>query len=77
MGKYELARRALLLRVDRLDLSKNIIRGYEAILPDGLELNVEEIVYLDGMSLFKLVNAQFNITVCLTVRQRPFDRVYP
>ena len=28
---------------------KNIIRGYEAILPDGLELNVEEIVYLDGM----------------------------
>jgi predicted acetyltransferase len=36
---------------------KNIIRGYEAILPDGLELNVEEIVYLDGMSLFKLVNA--------------------
>ncbi len=36
---------------------KNQIRGYAAMIPQGSELRVEEIVYLDSMSLFKLCNA--------------------
>lgn len=36
---------------------KNQIRGYASMIPQGNELRVEEIVYLDSMSLVKLCNA--------------------
>lgn len=37
--------------------SKNKIRGYAVMIPQGNELRVEEIVYLDSMALTKLCNA--------------------
>lgn len=37
--------------------SKDQIRGYAVMIPQGNELRVEEIVYLDSMSLVKLCNA--------------------
>ena len=37
--------------------SKDQIRGYAVMIPQGNELRVEEIVYLDSMSLIKLCNA--------------------
>ena len=36
---------------------KNQIRGYAVMIPQGNELRVEEIIYLDSMSLVKLCNA--------------------
>ena len=36
---------------------KNRIRGYAVMIPQGNELRVEELVYLDSMALMKLVNA--------------------
>lgn len=36
---------------------KDQIMGYAAMVPEGNELRVEEIVYLDSMSLIKLCNA--------------------
>jgi len=36
---------------------KNQIRGYAVMIPQGNELRVEEIIYLDSMSLMKLCNA--------------------
>ncbi len=36
---------------------KDHIRGYAVMIPQGNELRVEEIVYLDSMSLVKLCNA--------------------
>ena len=36
---------------------KNRIQGYAAMIPQGNELRIDEIVYLDGMSLMKLCNA--------------------
>ncbi len=37
--------------------SKDQIRGYAVMIPQGNELRVEEIIYLDSMSLTKLCNA--------------------
>ena len=36
---------------------KDQIRGYAVMIPQGAELRVEEIIYLDSMSLAKLCNA--------------------
>lgn len=36
---------------------KDQIRGYAVMIPQGNELRVEEIIYLDSMSLIKLCNA--------------------
>ena len=36
---------------------KDQIQGYAAMIPDGNQLRVQEIVYLDSMSLIKLCNA--------------------
>lgn len=36
---------------------KDQIQGYAAMIPEGNQLRVEEIVYLDSMSLIKLCNA--------------------
>ena len=36
---------------------KDQIRGYAVMIPQGSELRVEEIIYLDSMSLIKLCNA--------------------
>lgn len=36
---------------------KNQIRGYAAMIPQGEALRVDELIYLDSMSLMKLVNA--------------------
>lgn len=36
---------------------KDQIRGYAVMIPQGNELRVEELIYLDSMSLVKLVNA--------------------
>ena len=36
---------------------KDQIQGYAAMIPDGEQLKVQEMIYLDSMSLIKLCNA--------------------
>ncbi len=60
--------------------SKDQIRGYAVMIPQGSELRVEEIVYLDSMSLAKLCNAalQERRTVHLLVSEAEnLHLIYP
>lgn len=50
--------------------SKNQIMGYAVMKPNGDDLEVEELIYLDSMSLVKLLNAclqeKKNVEICVS-----------
>jgi predicted acetyltransferase len=59
---------------------KDQIQGYAAMIPEGRELRVDELVYLDSLSLMKLCNAalQEKRIVHLRVSEaEDFSRIFP
>ena len=60
--------------------SKSQIRGYAVMIPQGNELRVEEIVYLDSMSLTKLCNAALQerrVIHLLVSDAEDFSKLFP
>lgn len=58
----------------------NQIRGYAVMIPQGKELRVEELIYLDSMSLMKLCNAALQerrIIHLLVSDAEDFSKVFP
>jgi len=59
---------------------KNQIRGYAVMIPQGNELRVEEIIYLDSMSLMKLCNAALQekkVVHLLVSEAEDLSKVFP
>lgn len=58
----------------------NNIRGYAVMIPQGKELRVEELIYLDSMALMKLCNAALQerrVIHLLVSEAEDFTKVFP